>query len=160
MAEIEATIIGNEINAEVSNDISVVVEQPAEQSIDINIIINEVVAEIVANEINVEIFAGVELTDYMKTADALAYFQEIELRSLFKFDEGLYQEFVEADGLLTQINYWSDSSKATKLFTKDISYTGGKPTTIVATDEITGKILTTTIVWDGDTIVSITKILS
>lgn len=160
MVEVEATIIGNSITAEVANDISVVVEQPADQNITVNIINNQITASIIANEITAEIILGVELSQYLKISDALTYFQEIELRSLFKFNEGLYQEFVEVAGVLNQINYYSDSTKAEKLFTKDITYTGTKPTTVVSTDEITHKVLTTTIVWNVDTIVSITKVLS
>jgi hypothetical protein len=71
-----------------------------------------------------------------------------------------YMEYTEVAGDITQVNYWTDSGKGTKLFTKDITYTSGNPTLVVITDEISGKILTTTIAYSGDDIASVTKVLT
>ena len=86
--------------------------------------------------------------------------QELELQSPWKVGYDLYEEFVFTNGDLTQVNYWMDNQKITKLFTKDITYTNGNPTTIVLKDELSGKLLTTTIVYSGSDISNITKILN
>jgi hypothetical protein len=58
---------------------------------------------------------------------------------------------------ITSVDIWTDSGKATKLFTKTISYSSSKPTTVVLLDEINNKTLTTVIAYTGDDIASVTK---
>lgn len=72
----------------------------------------------------------------------------------------MYVENVFTGSDLTQVNYYTDATKALKLFTKDITYTGGNPTSIVLKDEITGKLLTTTIAYTGYEVLNVTKVLS
>ena len=84
----------------------------------------------------------------------------IEMMLSGKAFQSIYTEFVSTGGDITQINYWTNSGKTTKLFTKDITYTSGNPTTIVMTDNETGKVLTTTIAWNAGEVTSITKIWS
>lgn len=86
--------------------------------------------------------------------------QDFELISTWKLNENSYQEFVLTGSNITQINYWADNTKIVKLFTKDITYTGDKPTNIIITDETTGKILTTVINYSGENIINITKTIS
>lgn len=62
---------------------------------------------------------------------------------------------------ITQVNYWTDSGKGTKLFTKDITYNvDNNPTTITMKDEINNITMTTTIAYSGTTITNITKTLT
>lgn len=63
------------------------------------------------------------------------------------------------DGHITEVIYWTNSSMTTKLFTKSLTWTDGKPTEIITTDEVTGKILTTTLDWSG-TYPTVTKVIS
>ena len=71
-----------------------------------------------------------------------------------------YLEYVLTGADITQVNIWTDSGKGTKLFTKDITYSGGNPTTIVMTNELTSAVITTTIAYSGSDISSITKVLT
>ena len=53
-----------------------------------------------------------------------------------------HKEIVEITGIgVTQINIWSDTSKDTKLFTKNFSYSNGVLSQISVIDEINGNIL-------------------
>lgn len=47
----------------------------------------------------------------------------------------------------TLVEYWDTSLKGTKLYTKAITYTGGDPTKVVVTDLLSGKVMTTDIVY-------------
>jgi len=85
---------------------------------------------------------------------------EFELLNAWKIGYENYQEFVDASGYTTQVNYWSNSGKLLKLFTKNITYVLGNPTLIVLTDEITLKTLTTVMTYSGDTITTITKTIT
>lgn len=71
-----------------------------------------------------------------------------------------YMEYTTVGDNITQVNYWTDSGKGTKLFTKDITYSGSNPTQVVVTDEISNRILTTTIAYSGNTVTNITKIIT
>lgn len=86
--------------------------------------------------------------------------QEFELLSSFKIGNGSYQEFISVDGNITQINYWSNAAKTLKLFTKDITYVDGNPVSIILKDEISNKILTTTIAYFEGEVINITKIVT
>lgn len=86
--------------------------------------------------------------------------QDFELIMVWKLNSDLYQEFVYTGEDITQINYWSDNTKATKLFTKNITYSSGNPTVITVLDETTDKIYITTINYTGDEVVSITKYIT
>lgn len=105
-----------------------------------------------ADESGVEFITNNLLPDTVK--------QEIELNAAWKLGSNLYVENVFSGSDLTQVNYWSTSAKTLKLFTKDITYTGGNPATIVLKDEVTGKLLTTTIAYTGSDVSNITKIVS
>ena len=84
---------------------------------------------------------------------------EFELLESWKSSHNNYIEFTEVSGNTTQIDYWSNSGKTLKLFTKTISYNiNDEPTEIINTDEISSKILTTNIEYSGTTILNITKI--
>ena len=58
------------------------------------------------------------------------------------------------------MNYWTDSGKTTKLFTKDYTYTSGDLTQIVTTDEIDANVLTETITYSGTSVATITKVVT
>jgi hypothetical protein len=66
-------------------------------------------------------------------------------------------EYTQVGDNVTQVNYWTDSGKGTKLFTKDITYSGSNPTQVVIEDEQTNAVLTTTIAYSGENILSVTK---
>jgi hypothetical protein len=95
-------------------------------------------------------------TDPIWTADK----QEIEFGIEHKIGDDIYYEPTITDGNVTQVDYYTDSGKGTKLFTKVITYTSDKPTSIVMTDEVTSKVLTTTITYSGDDVATVTKALT
>jgi hypothetical protein len=99
---------------------------------------------------------GSHTHDYLPTSVK----QEIEINDTWKLGSNLYVENVFIGADLTQVNYWSSAAKVLKLFTKDITYTGGNPTTIVLKDEVTGKLLTTTIAYTGSEVLNVTKVVS
>lgn len=86
--------------------------------------------------------------------------QELELNVLWKLSRNTYTENVFTGSDLTQVNIWTSSAKVLKLFTKNITYTNGNPTTIVLTDNISGKKLTTTIAYSGSEVLNVTKVVS
>lgn len=86
--------------------------------------------------------------------------QTFELELARKTSGNSYMELVKTGDILNGINYWSDSSKATKLFTKTLTYIGDKLTTVSTKDEATNKTLTQTIAYIGDEVESITKVIS
>jgi hypothetical protein len=86
--------------------------------------------------------------------------QDFELLNAWKTEYNSYQELVFTGSDITQINYWADDQKMTKLFTKYITYIDGNPTSIVLKDEITYKLLTTTITYSGSEVLNITKVVS
>ena len=75
-------------------------------------------------------------------------------------DYNMYKEFTKVGWKYTQIDFWDTSAKGTKTFTKEITYTGNNPTTIVMTNEISWQTLTTTIVWSWNSPENVTKVLS
>ncbi|MFZ4548834.1 MAG: hypothetical protein ACOYN4_15405 [Bacteroidales bacterium] len=81
----------------------------------------------------------------------------IELLLANKLTQNLYAEFVSSGGNITQINYWASAAKSEKLFTKDIIYTNGNPTTILITDNLSGHSLSTIIAYNGSEVSTITK---
>lgn len=84
---------------------------------------------------------------------------EVEMGSKLGYDS--YMEYTLTGTNITQVNYWTDYGKTTKLFTKDITYNGNNdPTVITSKDEIANKTLTTTIAYSGTTITNITKVIS
>lgn len=86
--------------------------------------------------------------------------ERIELLLAARLHMNTFIELKKVGGLITQINYYADATMEVKYFTKEIAYTGGNPTTILLTDHITGKTLTTTFVYSGSDVTSITKIIS
>ena len=91
--------------------------------------------------------------------NTLPALDELELLFAYKADYNNYMEYIVSGGNVTQVNYWSDAGKGTKLYTKDITYSGSNPTIVEILDEISGKTLTVTIEYSGNNIVSITKVL-
>ena len=83
-----------------------------------------------------------------------------ELEFAVSASQNSYMEIVYTGADITQVNYWTNSGKAIKLFTKNISYTDGNPVTIVVTNEQTGAVLTTSITYSNGDILSVTKIIS
>jgi len=84
----------------------------------------------------------------------------IELELAIKTGQNSYMEVTYSGATVTQMNYWTDVGKSTKLFTKDYTYTSGDLTQIVTTDEIDGFVLTETITYSGTSVASITKIVT
>jgi len=75
----------------------------------------------------------------------------LELQFPWNIDfDTLYSEPTEfnIDENITKIEFWDTSAKVTKLYTKVIVYTAGNPTLITLTDNVSGKILTSTIAYD------------
>lgn len=83
-----------------------------------------------------------------------------ELELARKATGNSYMEFTETGGDVTNVDYWTDSSKGTKLFSKVITWSGGNPTVIVVTDEVNSKVLTTTIDWSVPANPKVTKVVS
>jgi hypothetical protein len=71
-----------------------------------------------------------------------------------------YMEYTLTGSDITQVDYWTDNGKLTKLFTRVLIYSSGNPTQVVTTDSINGKILTTTIAYTGSDISSVTKVIT
>jgi len=71
-----------------------------------------------------------------------------------------YMEYTTVSWKITQIDYWVSSAKTTKLFTKVLTYTVDDLTSVVMTNDVTGKIMTTTLVWTTGVLTSTTKVLS
>lgn len=86
---------------------------------------------------------------------------EFELSLAVKLNNNSYMEYTtDVNDNITQVNYWSNSGKTKKLFTKDITYSGDNPTLVVMKDELDNKTLTTTIAYSGDDISNVTKVLT
>ena len=83
--------------------------------------------------------------------------QNFELELTRKVSGNSYMEYVLTGDDITQVNYWTNQTKVTKLFTKDITYSLGNATQLIITDESTLKVLTVDIAYSGDTILSVTK---
>jgi hypothetical protein len=83
-----------------------------------------------------------------------------ELDTCIKNGYGSYSEFTYVGENVTQIDYWSNSGKSLKLFTKVINYNDSNASEIIVTDEITGIVLTTTIGYTGDEVTSVTKVIT
>lgn len=77
-----------------------------------------------------------------------------------EFLNSCFVDFTYSGSTITQINYWSDSTKTLKLYTKYITYVGDNATTTVIEDEQTGNIYTTNVTYSGSTIISVTKTTS
>lgn len=87
--------------------------------------------------------------------------ENFELELARKATGNSYMEYtLDGSGNITNADYWTDSGKDIKLFSKVITWTGTNPTEIVTTDETSGKILTTTIAYSGSTITNVTKVIS
>lgn len=71
--------------------------------------------------------------------------QNLEFATLRKATGNSYTEVTGSADAPTIVECWTDNTKMTKLFTRNITYTDGLPTLIVTTDEITSKVSTKTI---------------
>lgn len=83
--------------------------------------------------------------------------QSFELLMANKVGYNSYMEYTTVSGNVTQVNYWHDSTKTKKLFTKDIAYSGSDPITVTTRDEVSGKTLTQTIAYALGEIINVTK---
>ena len=86
--------------------------------------------------------------------------QNFELELARKSTGGSYMELTYTNGLITREDYWADSSKLVKLFTKTITYSGSNPLQVVVTDEQTGKIMQTIYAYTGNLLTSVIKTIS
>jgi len=69
-----------------------------------------------------------------------------------------FAEFTYASGLLTKIEYWNSSSKNTKYYTKDLTYTSGTLTQSVLTNNISSATQTKVLAYDNSgNLTTITK---
>jgi len=85
----------------------------------------------------------------------------VQLNVPFNVDYStLYSEITYLNNLITNITYWDTSGKTTKLFTKDIVYSGSSPTSVTIKDEVNNKTLNTIFGYSGDDIVNTTKEIS
>ena len=88
-------------------------------------------------------------------------YTNFELEMARKISGNSYMEVTESGGNITQLDYWTDDTKATKLFTKEFTYdVNDNPTTIVLTDEDTSSVLTTTIAYSSGDIINVTKVIT
>ena len=69
-----------------------------------------------------------------------------------------YLEFSYSGVELDTVTIWNNVFKTIKYYTKDISYTSSKVTSVVITNEQTLNTLTKTISYSGENIISITNI--
>lgn len=76
--------------------------------------------------------------------------QNIEISLARKTQGDSFVDITYTGDLPIQYDYWADAAKTIKLFTTVLNYTGTYPTTIITTDEVTGKVQTTTITYAGD----------
>jgi capsid portal protein len=84
-----------------------------------------------------------------------------ELELARKTSGNTYIEYIkDGDGKLINVDYWVDSSKAVKLFSKALIWTENKIMQVAITNEETSAIMTTTIVYSGGEIDNITKVIS
>ena len=69
-----------------------------------------------------------------------------------------FAEFTYTSSLLTKIEYWNASTKNTKYYTKDLTYTSGTLTQIVLTNNVSSATQTKVLVYDGSgNLTTITK---
>jgi hypothetical protein len=87
---------------------------------------------------------------------------KVDIQTQFNTDlNSAYMEITEYDGdNPTKIEYWEDDTKTKLIYTKNITYTSGNPTEVEVIDELNNKTFTTTIVYDGDDVESVTKIIT
>ena len=71
-----------------------------------------------------------------------------------------YKEITMVDGVATQIDVWETSSKITKLFTKILTYSMDKISSVATTDHTTGKTLTKTFTYPSDNLTTITEVVT
>ena len=88
-------------------------------------------------------------------------YDRAELECLFKAAQSTkYTEFTYTGTDLTGVDIWDTSGKATKLFTKVISYSGGDISQITITDEIESSTLIKTFAYSGGNISTITEAIT
>lgn len=131
------SIVSNEVSTKVTTD-----------STNFNIKISETVNSIKIAE-NIVVEGSSSDTTFIDRARLESAFNEAYATA--------YTEFTTVSNNITSVDIWDTSAKATKLFTKSISYSSDNPTTIVLVDEINNKTLTTSITYSGSDITSITK---
>jgi hypothetical protein len=74
--------------------------------------------------------------------------------------QGYMEYTLNGSSQLTNVDYWTNSGKGTKLCSKVITWTGTKPTTMTIKDETLNKTMTITLAYTGSTLTSVTKVLS
>ena len=133
-----------DVNTENTNDIDVSVSST--QSIDVSVATVD----------------NLDITLYQSQLEPESYTElqaRAEIEDLYKVAYSTkYSEYTYTGSNLTKIEIYTDSGKATKLFTKDLSYTGSQLTSITITDELTGNTLTKTLGYSGDSLITKTEV--
>lgn len=81
-----------------------------------------------------------------------------ELELARKSSGNSYMEYTMDNlGNISQINYWSNVLKTTKLFTKNITWNNGKPTLVSIVNVASGREMRTTITYNGDQLLNVLK---
>jgi len=87
--------------------------------------------------------------------------QIYELKNSVKSEITTYYSELPDEAKPTRIDIWTDIGKGTKLFTTLLTWTAGKATKIVNTDEVTGKVLTTDLTYhDSGKVATISEVLT
>ena len=154
------SIVKESIDLITNTTAGIVIYTPNDSSKDASVINNTVILSYNTSSMNDTDTLQILYTPSSTSAKQKEINEISELSLSWKSSYDVYTEFTTVDNEITQINYWSDNTKLKKLFTKDITYTNGNPTVITIKDEITNKILTTTIVYSGDEVLNITKTIS
>ena len=95
--------------------------------------------------------------------NAAVQLQIYALKTMLKVGQTTYytEATNDVDGNPTNLDKYTNSGKATPLFSRVITWTAGNATKIVTTDEVTGAILTVDMTYDiNDTIETITEVLT
>jgi len=91
--------------------------------------------------------------------DSILFRNNVEAEFNAAYDTA-YHELTYSAGRLISVDIWVDNTKALKLFTKTITYTGSNITSIEIVDEINSNTLTKTFTYSGGNISTITKTYS
>ena len=85
----------------------------------------------------------------------------LEFKTLFNVAQTTgYKELTYTSGDLTGVDVWITSGKATKLFTRVLSYTGADLTSVVTVNEQTAKTMTVTLVYVGGDLFSVNTVIT
>lgn len=71
-----------------------------------------------------------------------------------------FSELTYSGAVLDKVEIWTDASKTTKLFTKQLTYSSGDLTQVVITDHISTKTMTKTIIYQAGKPKTVTRVSS